>query len=303
MTGGNSHDRRVFGRALEHLLQKRDIPSAVKQERNAKIYFCVGTFMTCLFFGLPLIGFSTNIWIGAVVLAAAFWAIIWAFWIWEYPLRFHVRFRMGTICLAAILYFGLVGKQMIFEYRREHPFQNKGIHEAEIKTYAKSWGQREGGRMYVTVGIDPPLPNSAPLRLLAIWRVVDGTVDKLEDTHIEKSSLWSASQQEQTIEKVVSQEFLLRAYESKSQIEVNVLLVPSGTDPDKITKISDAFHLGGKICAGGTFTPTLNISPKVKTRTESEFSYGVVSCLYSSFGVATGAVTFPAWTRRSSPSR
>lgn len=90
-------------------------------DKSAKIYFWIGLFVALGALGLPLIGVTVNVWLGGVILAIAFFCIVRAFWIWEKSSRFHILLRLGTIAVAAVLYFGLAGRQIISEYRVDHP--------------------------------------------------------------------------------------------------------------------------------------------------------------------------------------
>jgi hypothetical protein len=91
------------------------------ENKSGLLYFIVGVFLALLIWGAQLIGVVVNVFLGGVVLAAAFGFVIYAFWIWERPAKWHVLLRIGTIAIAAILYCSLVGRQMIAEWRKEHP--------------------------------------------------------------------------------------------------------------------------------------------------------------------------------------
>ncbi len=94
-------------------------------DSSARIYFWIGLFVTLAALGLPLIGVTVNVWLGGAILAIAFFCIVRAFWIWERSSRFHIVLRIGTVAIAAVLYFGLAGRQIINRYRQDHPHSTK----------------------------------------------------------------------------------------------------------------------------------------------------------------------------------
>jgi len=85
------------------------------------LYFVVGSVLALLIWGLQLIGVTVNIWLGGLVLLIAFALMVYAFWTWEGASRWHTALRVGTVAIAALLYFGLVGWQVVNQWRREHP--------------------------------------------------------------------------------------------------------------------------------------------------------------------------------------
>lgn len=91
------------------------------ESRSARIYFWIGLFVALGALGLPLIGVAVNVWLGGAVLAIAFYCIVRAFWIWERSSTWHVLLRIGTIAIAAVIYFLMVGRQMVAEWHKEHP--------------------------------------------------------------------------------------------------------------------------------------------------------------------------------------
>jgi hypothetical protein len=54
------------------------------------------------------------------MLTLAFVSVVRAFWIWEKSSKFHVLLRIGTIAVAAFVYFGFTGRQILTQYRAEH---------------------------------------------------------------------------------------------------------------------------------------------------------------------------------------
>jgi len=114
---GNSHQKRVFERALTRLLERRMSTTNPVQDKWAKIYFFIGLFVALVLPGLALIGITVNVWLGGAILAVAFVCLIRAFYIWEGSLKLHVYLRIGTVALAGLLYFGIIGRQMIRQYK------------------------------------------------------------------------------------------------------------------------------------------------------------------------------------------
>jgi hypothetical protein len=88
---------------------------------SERVQFLIGAVLALVIWGLQLIGVTVNIWLGAIVLAAAFVLMTRAFWIWEGPSRWHVAWRVVTVSLAALIYISAVGWQMRIEWAREHP--------------------------------------------------------------------------------------------------------------------------------------------------------------------------------------
>lgn len=128
-------------------------------------------------------------------------------------------------------------------------------HHAQLAITMTEWGSKARGKIYAVVTIEPPPPNNLPFHLLLICRVVDNTLDEIEDTQIETSSLRSVSGQ--TIEMVVSQRFLERAYEFKT-VRVILVILPGVIESGQILNLSDVTRLGGQIAGNSTFTPSIN---------------------------------------------
>jgi hypothetical protein len=97
-------------------------PSAtlLRPDRNGRVYFIVGLVFALIIWGLQLIGVTVNVYLGGFVLAVAFVLMVCAFWIWERTSTWHVFLRIGTIFVAAVIYSLVIGKQMIFEWQKEH---------------------------------------------------------------------------------------------------------------------------------------------------------------------------------------
>lgn len=91
------------------------------ERKRGLLYFVVGSALALIIWGVQLIGVVVNILLGGTVLAIAFGLVVYAFWIWERLSTWHVLLRIGTITIAAVIYFLFVGKQMIAEWHKEHP--------------------------------------------------------------------------------------------------------------------------------------------------------------------------------------
>lgn len=97
------------------------MPNRNRADKTTYRYFLVGLFLALLPWGLQLIGVTVNLWLGGIILAVAFGLMIYAFWIWESPSRWHIYLRIATIIVAAGLYSAFVGRQIIREWQNEHP--------------------------------------------------------------------------------------------------------------------------------------------------------------------------------------
>jgi hypothetical protein len=104
------------------------------KSRNAKRAAVLGVVFVLIPWGLSLIGVTVNLLLGGALLAVAFVLLVYAFWIWEKASRFHLLLRLLTIIVAAILYFALIGKQMLSEYQRQHPAVHVGPNTGESTT-------------------------------------------------------------------------------------------------------------------------------------------------------------------------
>jgi len=103
------------------LLEKRVDVIKPTQDKQAKVYFWIGLFFTLGTLGLPLIGVTLNVWLGGAFLAGAFACLVRALWIWEGSLKLQGPLRVATVAFTAIVYFGLVGWQILRQYKSNHP--------------------------------------------------------------------------------------------------------------------------------------------------------------------------------------
>jgi hypothetical protein len=105
-------------------VQNQAIPS--KKNRTAA-YFLISLAIALIQQGLPLIGITLNMLLGAIVLFIAFCIMTAVFWKWESSARLKKPLRVITIFVVAIIYFGLIGRQMINEYNIKTGSEIHGI--------------------------------------------------------------------------------------------------------------------------------------------------------------------------------
>lgn len=111
-------------RAVARLFEKRK-NEVQPHDKWTRVYFWIGLFLGLGTLGLPLIGVTVNVWLGAPLLAAAFACAVRAFWVWEGSLTLHGYFRVFTVILAGFVYFSLVGYQAVKEWKIERPAQGQ----------------------------------------------------------------------------------------------------------------------------------------------------------------------------------
>jgi hypothetical protein len=92
-------------------------------DRKAKVLFLASTLLALCIWGLQLIGVAINLWLGGFVLTVVFSLGVYLLWIWEGFSSFRFALRTISVACTALLYFGLVGKQMYKEYILEHPLE------------------------------------------------------------------------------------------------------------------------------------------------------------------------------------
>ncbi len=94
---------------------------APKNDATTVLFFVIGLVLALVIWGLQLIGITVSVRLGGLVLLIAFVLMVYAFWIWEGASRWRRFMRLGTIGVAAIVYFGLVGQQIRHEWKKDHP--------------------------------------------------------------------------------------------------------------------------------------------------------------------------------------
>lgn len=85
-------------------------------------------------------------------------------------------------------------------------------------------------------------------KLILLTRNNWATSDRLNDTEIEKSNLYTIDDGEITLQFVGGRKIRYAQVGSNS-IEFYIIMIPNGVEPDQITKLSDLDKLGGKILA------------------------------------------------------
>src|SRR5882672_2781690 len=110
---GNSSERRQERRERQRLWREWLTSFGDGSEKKAKIFFLVAAALALFIWGLGLIGVIVNIYVGGLVLTVAFVLGICALWIWEGFSRFTMMLRCSTLVVAGIVYFGMIGRQMI----------------------------------------------------------------------------------------------------------------------------------------------------------------------------------------------
>ena len=116
------------------------------------------------------------------------------------------------------------------------------------------------GTLQEIVNVTPLLPYSAHLHLLLICRIDDKTIDSMEDTSIEKSAMFSVSDEHPVLEMAMSQNFMSQAFPYKN-VAMYLVLVPNPHTSEQISKLSDVKRIGGEIMNTSVFT--LHVEKKV----------------------------------------
>jgi hypothetical protein len=124
------------------------------EKKSGLLYFVIGVVLALIIWGAQLIGIVVNVFLGGLILALAFGLVVYAFWIWERPAKWHVFFRIGTVIIGGILYFWLVGGQMVGEWRKEHPI----VSEVKAPQSAPSPTPARTGTPSTSQGPDVPPP-------------------------------------------------------------------------------------------------------------------------------------------------
>jgi hypothetical protein len=79
-----------------------------------------GFSIALLAMGLPMIGITVNLYLGAPVLLVAFILLAYGFWRWETAARWGDVARVNTIWSLGFVYFALVGFQIYSQYQKDH---------------------------------------------------------------------------------------------------------------------------------------------------------------------------------------
>ena len=85
------------------------------------ITFFVAVGLSLLQWGLRLIGFNVNLYFGAFILAVAFGCMAYGFWISEKAAKWRLSIRVITIIMALVVYSFFIVRQIVTQYRLDHP--------------------------------------------------------------------------------------------------------------------------------------------------------------------------------------
>jgi len=96
-------------------------PKSAQNRRRVAPSIIIGLVLALFAIGLPMIGITVNIYLGAAVLLLAFILLAYGFWCWETAIRWGVTARVSTLWALGIVYFLLIGIQIVFQYRKDHP--------------------------------------------------------------------------------------------------------------------------------------------------------------------------------------
>src|SRR5579859_4488332 len=116
---GNSEERRRERRERLRIWKQWITSFGEGADRKAKFYLLAALVPTLLFAGLPMVGVSINLPLGAGLLASAFFLSARCLWFWEGLSKYHVILRWLTVIMAGIGYFWWVGGLIVTEYRKE----------------------------------------------------------------------------------------------------------------------------------------------------------------------------------------
>jgi hypothetical protein len=89
------------------------------KKRHVAPSVVAGFILAFIEMGLPMIGVSVNLWLGSLLLTAAFALFGWGVWNFETNRHYGKLSRVGTVIFVGIVYFGLLGYQ-IRSYKKQH---------------------------------------------------------------------------------------------------------------------------------------------------------------------------------------
>ena len=81
----------------------------------------LGFFLALIAMGLPMIGLTVNLYLGALILSVAFALLAFGFWKWETTAEWGIASRVNTLWVLGIFYFSLIGFQIFSQYKKDHP--------------------------------------------------------------------------------------------------------------------------------------------------------------------------------------
>jgi hypothetical protein len=80
----------------------------------------IGFILALLAMGLPMIGVTVNIYLGLLIMTGAFALLVNGLWRWEKTRKWSDVSRINAIWIFALIYFSLVGFQIVSQYRKDH---------------------------------------------------------------------------------------------------------------------------------------------------------------------------------------
>lgn len=120
------------------------------------------------------------------------------------------------------------------------------IQVGNCKTLLTGWGI-SGNNIFVAVETDPLMDHQKTSRVMFISRVADHAINGKLDKGIVKSGtfgIWGGALQ---IEASMTDDFMKHAMNaSGGWLEFHVVMVPKGTQPDKISSLADVDRVGGR---------------------------------------------------------
>ena len=81
----------------------------------------LGFVLALVAMGLPMIGITVNLYLGALALSIAFALLAFGFWKWEKTANWETASRVNTLWVLGLIYFSLTGFQVFSQYKRDHP--------------------------------------------------------------------------------------------------------------------------------------------------------------------------------------
>jgi len=120
------------------------------------------------------------------------------------------------------------------------------LQSGNCKTLLTGWGIA-GTTIFAAIETDPLIDHEKTSRLMFISRVADHTIDGKLDKGIVKSGAFGIRGGALQIQAAMPDDFMKHAINaSGGWLEFHVVMVPKGTQPDKITSLADVNNVGGR---------------------------------------------------------
>jgi hypothetical protein len=128
--------------------------------------------------------------------------------------------------------------------------------------WLSGYGSRPPNIVWALANTKPFVPYSDHVQILIVARASDQTIDALQDTTIEKSSVFHPSQEHLRMEMTVSQAFLKKVSEREQpEVEVTLVALPEEADASKIYKLADVKSMKGSTLITSTFDMGIHKTP------------------------------------------